>query len=139
MDKLELKHIAPYLPYGLKVQYIHTGEVGIIRNLVDIDDYYTIKIGIDYKDSEHIWMFKPILRPLSSLKNDIVIDGLKFNPFLRLYNLFLIEVSENLEVEVNMNNIMEGYCVVTQLISWHFDVFGLIDRGLAVESTKLED
>ena len=49
--KLELKHLAPYLPYGLKLFYTHTKKIGQISNIYTIGEGYDnddIKISIDY-------------------------------------------------------------------------------------------
>ena len=71
MDKLELKHLAPYLPYGLKVHYEHTNEIDTVHNLYSIEDYNDIKIGIGWESGQHIWMFKLILRPLTDIDKKI--------------------------------------------------------------------
>ena len=134
MRKLELKDLAPYLPYNLKVQYIHTGKIDIIRSLYSIEDYDDIKIQIGWDDGEHIWMFKPILRPLSDL--DKVIDlgdntifplevlGLNHNGSDddSIYGYYISE-------RTGMEDI---YFITNKLVEWHFDVFGLIKKGLAI-------
>ena len=64
MEKLELKHLAPYLPYRLKM------KVGLTSLAV---------VTTDKTDSEHIAVeyalenkaYKPILRPLSDLVKNI--------------------------------------------------------------------
>ena len=97
MKTLELKHLAPYLPYGLKVflvnhnyhEYPMTSE-----NIITIEG--TIR--------------KPILRPLSDL--DLPEDN-EFN------------------TPENLQGCTFGY--VTGLISEHYDVFGLIEKGLAID------
>ena len=75
MEKLEIKHIAPYLPYGLKYQGYY-GGVSTMRDIKHIRDYneetdeYTPNIQVDGYTIEFI---KPLLRPLSDLYKDI--DG----------------------------------------------------------------
>jgi hypothetical protein len=75
--KLELKHLAAYLPY--KVKFLWKGiysvnflSVRVIKRLEDKgDDFH-------YKD------IKPILRPLSDLTKEIEHNGEKFVPILEL-------------------------------------------------------
>ena len=73
--KLELKHLAPYLPYGLKLYYEHTKKIGQVSNIYTIGEGYDnddIKISIDRGSDEHIWMYKPILKPLSDFEGMII-------------------------------------------------------------------
>lgn len=78
MKQLELKHIAPYLPYGLKVKHESIDEdVTEICNLESLSlDCITFDNGCDYyfEDSDYDNpIIKPLLRPLSDLYKDI--DG----------------------------------------------------------------
>lgn len=48
---MKLEHIAPYLPYKLKVLYTHTNTIGIISNIYTIGEGYDdedTKISIDH-------------------------------------------------------------------------------------------
>lgn len=113
--KLELKHLTPYLPYGLK-----------IRNQAFRIDYVNKEFGVLngiyplYKDEKCYWQYttsenstgsslkncKPILRPLSDLTK-----------------------------EYDLDNSYEGWQSewIEHLLSKHFDVFGLIEKGLAID------
>lgn len=70
MEKLELKHLAPYLPYGLK---INTAE-----NEMYLIDFKNKKIESLFRGhliNIYEWdEFKPILRPLSDLTSNNLID-----------------------------------------------------------------
>lgn len=125
VEKLELKHLAAYLPYGLKIM-----AGGIITKIFSINtDYNTLK----YVDSEGepyntaIWRIKPILRPLSEIvnvinefeqmeyygsnyKNGEMIDGFSFGGILKL----------------SINDYQK-------LLSLHFDIYNLIESGLAID------
>lgn len=93
MDKLELKHIAPYLPYGLKVLSQH-GEVSEINSINwSLDGHLRTELNLCVQKSpsrfrganlEHI---KPILRPLSDLTKEITIKGEAFVPLVELFNI----------------------------------------------------
>lgn len=87
-EKLTIEHLAPYLPYGLKVQLQYgDSEPMTINGLSDIEEYDDIKIKVGYMDGEHIWMFKPYLRPLSQLTEEITHNGETFVPIVALFNL----------------------------------------------------
>lgn len=134
MQKLELKHLAPYLPYGLTVYYDKSGlgkrELG--TEIIDgkmVDMFEAIKL-------QHI----PALRPLSDLTKEIDLNGYKnIVPFNVLGNIFSIRQDEN-----NVYNVISDihtnsleYNIMTKLIEWHFDVFGLIEKGLAIDINTL--
>tara|TARA_R110001632_G_scaffold117450_1_gene229538 strand:- start:143 stop:514 length:372 start_codon:yes stop_codon:yes gene_type:complete len=122
--ELELKHLAPYLPYGLKARFMHPvvkhQKTGVINNTYNLDD--DVKLSIDYSDDEHIWMYKPILRPLSDLTEYSYTIGSYFNLEDFKTCVYNKEVSV-LEWEDLLKN--------------HFDVFGLIEKGLAIDINTL--
>lgn len=176
--KLELKHLAPYLPYGLKVlrSRINGNERHTVRGM----SAYNIFTQSDGTSLISIKKIKPILRPLSDLTNAITHDGNTFIPLLELAN-------SNYYIESNLSNKFDlfqknndsyyiaysskesinkyqfnvgtfdekggdnnlyfrfyshnnrernHYSDITNyqnMFRWHFDVFGLIDKGLAVD------
>jgi hypothetical protein len=136
--EIELKHIAPYLPYGLKMMETHSKKIGQVSDIFTLGyDEDDIKICVDGSGDEHIWMFKPILHPLSDLINedyDIRKDLLIYTP-LNLDNdiEFIIE-TEDYSQEVDL---FEGYEIMQKLFKNHFDVFRLIDKGLAIDINTL--
>ncbi len=121
--KLELKHLAPYLPYRLKVSLIHTlhGHTGIgsVEHVVQ---------AVNEGKSQ----FKPILRPLSDLTKEIEHNGEKFVPTkaLSMWDLQGITVLDIPHIPVNLYEL---------LLKWHFDVFGLIEKGLAIDINTLKE
>jgi len=82
MDKLELKHLAPYLPYKLKVLHIDKFEGDEICEMVGCDNeivYFEEKSDFyfdDYSQSN----IKPAFRPLSDL-SEAIKDGLKLTEY----------------------------------------------------------
>lgn len=83
--KLELKHLAGYLPYGLKIQLLKR-EVFTKRICAGSTDKGILRIG---DDGHHRWEesfdnIKPILRPLSDLTKEIEVNGEKFIPMIEL-------------------------------------------------------
>lgn len=146
--KLELKHLVPYLPYGLKfydiLHEVTHNVVGIIEDEIYAKDDNGDCYSWYYKESEE----KPILRPLSDLTKEIEIDGEKFVPI----EWFEIGDDVNESLEYGNGNIklirslesMSKYGIVNdvnylpfgaveKLFEWHFDVFGLIKNGLAID------
>tara|TARA_R110000868_G_scaffold400652_1_gene675295 strand:+ start:288 stop:689 length:402 start_codon:yes stop_codon:yes gene_type:complete len=132
--KLELKHLAPYLPYGLKNQRaFHKPKVidGIVGNKVYFGDTVLF-----------INQIEPILRPLSDLTKEIEFDNEKFTPSKDKYwgmNSFQYHINkfENWESPSAYLNSCAPYGLLLVLIKWNFDVFGLIDAGLAIDINTL--
>jgi hypothetical protein len=119
--KLELKHLAVYLPYKLKVSKFHTLNFG--NGIGSLSHVLTTKND----------QYKPILRPLSDLAKEIEVDEEKFIPIKKL-DLFYGQTLELDEKEHLIAPItQEPYVLIRQLFEWHFDVFGLINAGLAVD------
>ena len=111
--KLELKHLAPNLPYVLKIKTGNQIRTLSIETLTTSENKINnVLMGVGHK---------PILRPLSDLNK-------------REYS----EVLENWEYIIDKeltSEIMwyEWEC----LFEWHFDVFGLIEKGLAIDINTL--
>lgn len=147
MEKLEFKHFAPYLPYNLQIK----NSIGKVIELVFSDAPYHFKKG-----------FKPILRPLSDLTKEIEYNGEIFIP---IYKLFEIEYKGTTHFEnvrkmyfeevgrfitcshfgtaattyINVLNLEKNnYWKIQKLHEWHFDVYALINNGLAVDVNTLK-
>jgi hypothetical protein len=128
MKKLELKHIAPYLAYELEIEHptfsIGKREISVLRTITD----NSIKVGFNYY--VQISDCKPILRPLSQLIKEIEHNGEKFVPM----DVLCDDFRETDLLHFNPNDIFnQSYNLIQKLLEWHFDVFGLINDGLAIE------
>jgi hypothetical protein len=142
MNKLTIKELAPYLPYGLKVQHTTFLEFGKNRVVIDtLDslcaDCATFESSMDYylidpEDNE--CEIKPILRPLSDLTKSIEHNGEKFVPqdILNHLDLEWVITSDNLVMKMNYEDVLK-------LLEWHFDIFGLIEKGLAIDINTLKN
>ena len=150
--KLELKHIAPYLPYGLKVAYVGYGEhEKEIKELVglNINSELWIKIseiGINNQSGEQPKNIKPILRPLSDLTKKIEHNGEKFVPSKKIENDFACEWGSMAEeilfplFDKNHTDIkIIPFNIMLKLFEWHFDVFNLIENNLAIDINTLNN
>jgi hypothetical protein len=142
---LELKHLSPYFPYKLKVFFnnkiIELEELYMDTNLVGLktEDFDSMCISYD--------KLKLILRPLSDLTKEINIKNKKFVPALVLWNVSAKE-EEDFEIygeipdfwktimNLDFSNDLP-YRDMKKLFEWHFDVFGLIEKNLAININKL--
>jgi len=132
--KLELKHLAGYLPYKVKVSKIHTLNIG---NGIG---------GISHVLTTHSKNYKPILRPLSDLTKEIEVNGEKFVPIEILNELFEINGLENtgngymiygVRSENAIIAVDEMIDYIEKLYEWHFDIHNLIKNGLAIDINTL--
>ena len=141
--KLGLKHLAPYLPYGLKIQGLTHGEIAEMSAVNENN------VNINGRDFTYGWWadifdIKPILRPLSDLTKEIEHDGNTFTPMTRFAELdgdayfyhigFLNDMNRNWAYIIGK---FPHWFVYKYIIKWHFDVFGLIDAGLAIDINTL--
>jgi hypothetical protein len=145
--KLELKRLAGYLPYGLKAEIEHN-DIRTIEEITGIDfrcafpNNYFIFGNIEgwsrIGDKKVLLSSsKPILRPLSDLAKEIE-DGLTY------YDVLRIDFDKNGVNGFDFYYLQETpleypFYIVQKLIEWHFDVFGLIDKGLAIDINTLNN
>ena len=121
--KLELKHLAPYLPYELKMEKIKGFED--IRTMgSDINNSSTIvNIGACIR-----LQYKPILRPLFDFKGMIVRD-IKIE--LELSHNQVMEFFGFMDGEIKLENITLG--LQDAMCKKHIDFNKLIEKGLAID------
>ncbi|ASU34385.1 hypothetical protein [Mucilaginibacter xinganensis] len=124
---LELKHLAPYLPYGLMCKTI-TGVTGKMIQLSESSVFLDCEIKWN-SGALYNWMLecdiKPILRPISDLYNHPADDEIKdsCNGFI---GVKFFHVNDT------------PYCSLKVLLKHHFDIFGLIEAGLAIDINTLK-
>lgn len=121
---LELKHLAPYLPYGLKIEYptIMSG----VRKISEMRNLGQTSIEISHRIYVQISSCKPMLRPLSDYA-DIDSDAI-CNINCDMSDQ--IQISEFASKRISLSAVSVGAFEI--LVSNHVDVFGLIDQGLAL-------
>jgi len=135
--KLELKHLAPYLPYGLRVTYIH--RIGDKKELVhkqSIDrvfmDYGYLNLHTEpYSKQAPIIDYLLELRPLSDLTKE---------EYQYIWELETDEESVSQWIDLDtwsQQTCKWSYDLWSTLFEKHFDVFGLIDKGLAIDINTL--
>lgn len=135
--ELKLEHLAPYFPYELDLQLIIRGQVSAEETMTRISHHiwetHPTKIAMGCGNSEHIWMFKPLLRPLSQIQSyfeplwdsDIDVRTYLSEEYISSFGFESIE--EMLEHKIEWWPV--GF--YTTLLKHHFDLFELIENGLA--------
>jgi hypothetical protein len=132
MRELTLKELAAYLPYGLKLSKIHVLNIG--KGIGSISHMLTTKSNL----------YKPILRPITEVENDIIHNGGTVNVLDIMNGFWGVEwlgATEKFELHVGGLNIISSpeelpYDLVQVLLEHHFDVFGLIPDNLAIPVTN---
>jgi hypothetical protein len=158
---LELKNLSPYLPYGLKAIYNEENEENTVVTILgtcilDKERHYQIK----FKDGI-VGLFiandiKPILRPLSDLtkiSDEVLINEHTINILLQEkhnqeYGIFShykgqldIELDGEPDLRYDSNKSISFFTILTiqeQLLKGHYDIFGLIEKGLAIDINTLK-
>jgi len=110
--ELRLKHLAPYLPYGLTViSFHHNIDSEEIVEGLNKDEFIT---DVDTFEFIH---GKPILRPLCDLESEEFENRI-------LNREYIIDKEADADL---------SYYEWRYLFEEHFDVFGLIEKGLAID------
>lgn len=148
--ELQLKYLAPYLPYRLK-GLSNRGSIFYLGTYSNMRG-----TGIEDKEIAH-WLndqMKPILRPLSDLTKEIEINGEKFVPteWFEIgeepnesfdYGFFNCKIIADLEITSKYNVTHDinflPFSVVQKLFEWHFDVFNGIEDGWAIDINSLKE
>ena len=122
-EKIELRHLAPYLPYDVSIKDTRS-ETGNVYKL----HTQNIWSAVRFSDTQ-----KLILRPLSDLYD--------LEEFTHVYanesDCESIEQWVNLDPESRIGTNW-SYVFWCNLFENHFDVFGLIDKGLAIDINSLD-
>ena len=137
--KLELKHLAPYLPYGL--QMIFDGKGGRVITLTGITNVPNLGIAISNGNGS-MWLhssgFIPILNPLLDLIKDIEHEGQTIKPldYIATSTKGKQSIMRRVAHGLKLDNL--EYWQIERLFELHFDVFNLIPEGLAIDATTLK-
>jgi hypothetical protein len=129
-------HIAPYLEHGLMVKckrhWIEYGRVDVLKvNGISLqEEFWQFEFLTDDGELKFADInqngFAPVLRPLSELtKEELIEQG--FHSHI-----------DHLTHE-KQNPLDAPFKMIAYLFSKHFDVFGLVEKGLAIEINELEE
>lgn len=132
MKKIELKHIAPYLPY--KLQWYREGFPTIEQT-----DFNT---NADYQKKD----LKPCLLPLSALTEPLpdgsvpIVELLK--PNINIVPKYLRWVGNTILfgniLLLNVENLCLQQSQFEYLYANHFDIYNLIEAGLAIDKRTIK-
>ncbi len=130
METLELKHLAPYLPYDLT--FVRNGTCYTMNGLVDG--------SVKSLECEYEWFpfvgIKPILRPMSDLRNSFKHHGRIVVPNDEIF-IYASRGAYGMRVLKNIHDF--SFNETQKLFEWHFDVLKLIDYDLAFDINKIEE
>lgn len=174
MKKLVFKDIASYLPYDLAYAFVEQKNAVTLTPKITNQGFLSVSGNQHNINNNVLGMFpeercyKPILRSLSSLGEEIEQNGVKFTPIIELlkeqyppyksdvvdygsrYNQVSIETNPsnikayytyraNFSVSVSFFWILqEPYHIILKLIEWKFDIGNLIEDGLALDVKDLD-
>lgn len=171
MEKLEIKHAVPYLPYGLKAvhEYSDRTMIGVVSRIeVNQRSDGSVWYDISLKNKERardvsLESIKLVLRPLSDLykedENGLIpiIELARISFKNSVYGRFICE-KDKCKVWSDSSSITFRYSPIygftlhyngriepaknqldlfTYLFEHHYDVFGLIDKGLAIDLNSI--
>jgi hypothetical protein len=160
--ELEVKHLAPYLAYGLKLVFenfpLHSKDCPHVR-ILELDCGHDFNL---YLQRGHI---KPTLHPLSSISKPIEANGKAFIPLHELLKLkypnwynenkdnhygridndntsawFALMATYEIKVLFSTQDVFTypDYWIIEKLAEWHIDFQGLIPAGLAIDINTLK-
>ena len=163
METLTLEQLAPYLPYGIPAKLSQKGifnqddeypnprtkEIGIIKNISFWYPEITGQLHISETysfDFDEIDEVDILLRPLTDLTKEIEHNGESFvvidileqdenNDYLADCNIWTQKLFEEQKI-LSLEFIPYG--VMQILFMYHFDVFGLIPKGLAKDINQIK-
>ncbi|NII81730.1 MULTISPECIES: hypothetical protein [unclassified Pedobacter] len=133
METLTLAHLAPYMPYELQVHSANTrlyssSNIWTLEGIVRGNVYLS-----ELTYPADIFAVKPILRPMFTISDHPLADELVTD------NEWLTGVTKESEIDqlagVNLDGFLDfnfSYHAWQKLFEHHFDVFGLIEKGLAI-------
>jgi len=154
-SELKLEHISAYLPYDLK--FLYHGNIYKMRwiNRFGDIDYDSKNDFIDPFPpnifNKELDLVKLMFRPLSDLTKEIEVNGDRFVPLEKLTEIFggrpisfdgtcfYTKIQENM-VRKKKDVVPLHFSQLdafNKLFEWHFDVFGLIEKGLAININTL--
>lgn len=129
--KLEAKHFIGYLNHGLKLYNHNNPKIEI--SVIGFEKDSLLIIENDNKYYSAFGAFKPILYPLSDLTKEIDVNGEKFVPSKVLnWNIQGREINK-----IHFESI--SYSHIQKLLEWNFDIYGLIEKGLAIDINTLKE
>jgi len=138
MESITLKEIAGYLPYQLEVMITESTSKGEIHKLSGINYDGLVSLGGGGRFGfiqRGFNQFKPLLYPLSMLTQQIEHNGEKFIMAKEHRYLRFEEISNYKGGSRTLDFIQSREKDL--LMEFNFDFYGLIERGLAIDKSKI--
>ena len=144
MEQLQLKEIVGYLPYGVKVEILDYKSDYVGRQYDEIrgihqwskkGDWCLLTDGGSKPSLDRV---KPILFPLSNFESENIDDikeYLGIGQWCDHYDYYFHAWFDDAE-SVNKLVLQAPYEVMEFFFLNHYDVFGLIEKGLAIAVTE---
>jgi hypothetical protein len=131
--ELELKHLATAFANNQQVLYYDDErELNQICRIVELrEDELTIS-NREYQYDVSFDDVKLISLPLSYLTKEIEFDGEKFVPCEKLLNI----QTNGFAISLYKDNLIRLTDAII-LYKYHFDIYGLIEKGLAIDINSL--
>ena len=152
--KLELRDLAPYLPYGVKMIFEKSGDIRVLNGLfIELGElrfhFNVINRG------QTIWNYKPILRPLSDLNRfgeDIINEhsinllisekyNLEYGTLSHFKGELSIDLDGDFDLRYDANKNISFDVMLTiqkELLKGHYDIFNLIENNLAIDINTIK-
>jgi len=127
------------LPYGLKVLIPESDTKGCRKTVIGTVGAVYDDGSITCHDTVNAcpkW-YKPILYPISDLSNVIKYKDKRFIPICRIYNMSgQYAIGESWFRNHNISCLPSF--IMNEMIKWHFDIAGLIEKGQAIDVNTLK-
>lgn len=146
-NELTIEHLAAYLPYGLQVKHTtfmdYSEPIERTEALQGIyEDCCTFKNGCDwyFDDEENECEIKPLLLPLSKFgdSDDVrkVHEYIGLGKWCEAYDHYFKIWFDDL-ANIDKLVLQAPYEIFRYFLANHYDVFGLIEKGLAIDKTTV--
>ena len=126
--KLEMKHLALYLPFKMKYKNTKNDNIYTMRSLSSEIEM----VDFGWGDAMELQEVIPILKPMSDILKPIDNDerNISYASELKLY----AGVDKDYAISMTLGLDFE---TINKLIEWHFDVFNLHENGLCIYYNEL--
>ena len=139
---LLIKDLCGRLSHGVKCKILETNEVKILAAIQydgenTLFDFWEDDQKIQYGHQLYLSEFKPYLLPLSSMTDELwdkEFMGCGITEFTRDSFKYGCETLEFNNSNPDLSSMVR---FINQLIKNHFDIYGLIPMGLAIDATGL--
>lgn len=130
---LKIEHLAPYLPYRLKMRCIEDKTNHILTIAHQTYDLSTVGLYPILK-GDFYKKFKPILRPLSEFEYDHIVqikEHLRIGQWCDYYDTYFDAWFDDI-ANIDKLVLQCPYEIMQFFLKCHFDIFNLIPQGLAI-------